>query len=175
MKLLKNTAAFLAPWYKINFYLKNIEFPFLSYLTQFITLKTSMDGGFGLTSLSSTPSSSSSSSSSKLSYSPSWFNLSFQGRGWGAGSYFCWWRRCQGVGSSIETLAGCQYKHWLRKYQNDIRILWNIWFSRAYAGPELVRAPDSRQGGLRKYEETPRGEILAFGCRWDIGTCGGCP
>ena len=42
-----------------------------------------------------------------------------------------------------------------------------ILFVRAYAGPELVRAPDSRQGGLRKYEETPRGEILqllfAFG------------
>ena len=31
----------------------------------------------------------------------------FQGRGWGAGSYCCWWRCCQGVGSSTGTLAGC--------------------------------------------------------------------
>ena len=28
----------------------------------------------------------------------------------------------------------------------------------AYAGPELVRNPDSRQAGVRKYEETPRGK-----------------
>ena len=30
--------------------------------------------------------------------------------------------------------------------------------SRAYASPELVRQPESRRGGARKNEETPRGD-----------------